>query len=65
MSRSKDHDRLLDRINLEVDISSKRKDNGRVYYDMYRRNENGRRIRCPGTFAFTDLQTKHELNEVT
>ena len=54
-SCSKDHDRLLDRINLEVDYSSEQKENGRIYYDMYRRNENGRRIKRPGHFAFTDL----------
>ena len=61
--RSKVHDRLLDRTGLEVDRLSGRKENGRIYYDMYRRNKNGRRIKCSGICAFTDLQTKSELNE--
>jgi len=56
--------RLPNRTGLEVDYSSRRKENGRVYYDMYY-NENGRRVKCPGLVAFTDLPTKHELNEAS
>ena len=60
----KDRDRLLDRTILEVDRLSGRKENGRIYYDMYRRNKNGRRIKCSGICAFTDLQTKYELMSI-
>ena len=64
LKRAKNHrdrqerKRLLDRIGLEVDYSSRRKENGRIYYDLYRRNEDGRRVLCSGICAFTDIQTE-------
>ena len=50
--------RLLDQVGLEVDYASHRKENGRVYYDMYY-TKDGKRTKCTGICAYTDIQTEH------
>ena len=45
--------RILVKTGLEIDYLSGRKENGRVYYDMYY-NQDGNRIKCPGIVAFSD-----------
>jgi len=45
--------RILVKAGLEIDYLSGRKENGRVYYDMYY-NEDGKRIKWPGIVAFSD-----------
>lgn len=47
--------RILSKTGLEIDYFSKRKDNGRVYYDLYY-TDNGNRIKCPGILAYSDYE---------
>jgi len=46
--------RVLHKAGLEIDYLSGRKENGRVYYNLYY-NEDGNRIKCPGIVAFSDI----------
>ena len=43
---------LLDRADMELDYSSRREENGRIYYDLYRRDGKGNRIKINGLCAF-------------
>ncbi len=47
--------RILHKAGMEIDYFSGRKENGRVYYDLYF-NEDGNRIKCPGILAFSDYE---------
>ena len=45
----------MHKAGMEIDYFSGRKENGRVYYDLYF-NEDGNRIKCPGILAFSDYE---------